>query len=217
LIPRVDSGQADPNGGQLFHEKHGTTAAWAAPQSRDSRFRQRSVRNGRWSHRQQLPAEWQQRSTATVGEKAEEADADEASGKHMEKKSPQEFLRGYGHQLLFVAMRIIFPPKCDFAICESHDPVVGDSHAMCVARQIVQDMIRPSERRFRINHPVVSIERTKKRTEGGCLGQSIQSAGKAQLSFRNARFRPATNLPRKTRLSTLTSRKNAYLGRTQLS
>lgn len=91
----------------------------------------------------------------------------------MEKEPPQELLGGYRHQLLLTVMRIIFPAKRDLAICESHDPVVGDSNAMCIARQIVQDMVRPAERRFSINDPVVSIERTKERTKSWCLSQSI--------------------------------------------
>ena len=40
-------------------------------------------------------------------------------GKHMKKKPPQELLRGYGHQLLLVVMRIIFPPERDLAICKA--------------------------------------------------------------------------------------------------
>src|ERR1022692_5327281 len=45
--------------------------------------------------------------------------------------------------------------------------MVGDGDAMRVARQIVQDVFRPSERFLRIDHPVVFFQSVEKRIE--CL------------------------------------------------
>jgi hypothetical protein len=106
-----------------------------------------------------------------VCQKAEETDANKAMRKHMEKEPPQELLRGYGHQLLLVVMRIIFPPERDLVIFQSHEPVVGDSNAMGVAGQIMQNMLRPSEGWFDIDNPVVSIERPEERAKGWPLVQ----------------------------------------------
>ena len=52
----------------------------------------------------------------------------------MEKEPAQELIGGDSHELLLIVMRIIFPPKRDLAIRESHESVVGDSNAVCVAR-----------------------------------------------------------------------------------
>jgi hypothetical protein len=113
---------------------------------------------------------------AAVCQKAEEADANKSMRKHMEKKPSQELLRGYGHQLLLVAMRVIFPPERDLVVFQSHESMVGDSNPMRVARQIMQNMLRPSEGWFDIDNPVVSIKRPEERTEGWPLGQWLKNA-----------------------------------------
>jgi hypothetical protein len=54
-------------------------------------------------------------------------------------------------------MRIILPAKCDLAIGKGNDPMVGDSNAMCVAGQVMKDVLRASERRLGIHDPI-SVE-----------------------------------------------------------
>ena len=104
-------------------------------------------------------------------------------------------------------MRIIFPAKRDLAIGEVDDPVVGDGDAMRIAGQIVQNMLWPSERPLGIDDPVLAKQRAKEGSERPVLEPEVSSAWEESSPLRKARLRPATNLPRNTRLRTLTGRK----------
>ncbi len=59
----------------------------------------------------------------------------------MEQEPPQKLLGGDGHKPLLAFVGIIFPAKGDLAIGNVNDPVVGDSDAMCVSGQIVEDVL----------------------------------------------------------------------------
>jgi hypothetical protein len=49
--------------------------------------------------------------------------------------------------------------------------VIGDGHAMGVARQIVQHMLRPAERFADIDHPAMAVQSVQKSREGARLRQ----------------------------------------------
>ena len=83
---------------------------------------------------QQFAAEGQQCTTAPVCEKALEANANEPARQDMQQESAEGFLGCDGHQPLLSSARII------------HDPVVGNGDAMRVAGQILENMLRSSER-----------------------------------------------------------------------
>ena len=75
---------------------------------------------------------------------------------HMEKEAAQKLFRRYCHQLLFAAMRIILPAERDLAIGKGNDPMVGDGDAMCVAGQVMKDVLRAAERWLGIHDPVLA-------------------------------------------------------------
>lgn len=50
----------------------------------------------------------------------------------------------------------VTPAKRDLLVGEGDQSVVGDGYAMGVTAQIAEYMLRPSERWFRVNHPVLS-------------------------------------------------------------
>ena len=107
-------------------------------------------------------------------------------------------------------LRVVLPSKRDLAIGEVHDPVIGDGDAMRVAGQVLQDMFGPAEGRLGVDDPVLTEQRSQE-THGRLVicGKWFQSARKRELLFAEMRvFNPAMNLPRKTRLRTLTGRKN---------
>jgi hypothetical protein len=85
--------------------------------------------------------------------------------------------------------------------------VIGDGDAMGVSAEITQGMFGSSERRFAIDHPVMAEQLAKPGGEDSGLSKPLQIAIEAKLPTWQARFKAATNLPRKTRLSTLTGRK----------
>lgn len=89
-------------------------------------------------------------TAAAVREEAAEANPHKAARQSMEEESPEELVGGYGHQPLFALVRIILPAEGDVAVGKVYDPVIGNSDAMRVAGQIVENMFRPAEWPFRI-------------------------------------------------------------------
>ena len=84
----------------------------------------------------------------TVGEDAEVADANQAFGQNVKKKSAQELMGGNGHDLLFAAVSIVSPTERDATVPEGHEPAVGDGDAMGVASQIVENVFGAAEGRL---------------------------------------------------------------------
>ena len=125
----------------------------------------------------------------------------------MKQEPPQKLLDGHGHQAFLVLVGIVFPAESDLAIGEVNYPVVGDGDTMSVAGQIVDDMFRSSEWPFGVDDPVLAEQWPQKSMEGLLCGERLQAAGNSSFRWRKASLRPATNLPRNTRLSTFTGKK----------
>jgi hypothetical protein len=195
--------------GEPLEKKHWATAARALPQGRRASVKPGRIWRTRPRHAQQLPAERQQDLALTVCQEAEEADADEAMWKHMEEKAAQKLFRSHCHELLLAAVRVVLPTKGDSIIGKGNNPMVGDGHPMCIASQVMKNVLRTSERRFRVHDPILTEQRTKEGTEGPVVRKWLKTTWKANCPFLKALFSPAVNLPRNTRLSTFTGRKNA--------
>jgi hypothetical protein len=52
--------------------------------------------------------------------------------------------------------------------------VVGDGDAMCISRQIVQNMFRTSEGWLGVGHPVFSEEESQERVESAGLSKALE-------------------------------------------
>ena len=102
-----------------------------------------------------MASEFEQRDTAGVGEIAEVADADEASGQHMLAEAAQELACGERHDALLVAMCVVFPSEAHAVTIEAEQTLVADGDAMGIAAEIAQYANGISKSRLRINHPVV--------------------------------------------------------------
>jgi len=90
-----------------------------------------------------------------VGEKAEVADTHEAVGEHVEEKTADEFV-GVKRQSLFSIPIFSIPvAKSDLAVFEAEDPVIGQSHAVGVAAEVVKHGLRRAEGLFRVDDPVL--------------------------------------------------------------
>ena len=100
-----------------------------------------------------------------MGQKAEMADADEARGKHVKQEAAQELLHRKGHQTLLVTMRGVSPAKGNLAALEGDQAVIGDRHAVGVAAEITENVLRATEGRFAVNHPVLPEQWAEKGRE----------------------------------------------------
>jgi hypothetical protein len=75
---------------------------------------------------------------------------------------------------MLIAPCVVFPAKRDSIILERNEPVVGDGDAMCISRQIVQNMFRTSEGRFGADHPVFAEEESQERVESAGLSKALE-------------------------------------------
>ena len=121
---------------------------------------------------QQHPTANERIATFTVGEQAEVTDADQTARQDMDQEASQELMCRNRHDLLLAAMSIVAPEKRDAIFVECDDPMVGDGHAMGVAGQVLQHLIRPAEGRLGIDHPVAGEQ---------CPQKAVKSVGTSEL------------------------------------
>jgi hypothetical protein len=124
---------------------------------------------------QQIAAQFQKRLSLMVGKESEMADADETLGQSVLQEPPQELGGRDGHLLLLVAVRVIPPQKSHLTMGNGDDAVIRDGHAVGVAGQVAEDVLRAAERSFRINHPLATvglIEQSAETTTGSQVGES---------------------------------------------
>ena len=100
----------------------------------------------------------ERRGSFAVGEETEVADADQASGQNVNQEASQELICRNRHDLLLASARVILPAEGDAVLLECHQAMVGDGDAVSVASQIVENVLRPTEGRLRIDDPLLGEE-----------------------------------------------------------
>ena len=61
------------------------------------------------------------------------SDANELWRQGVQQKPTQKFLGAEGHDFDFVAMGVIAPAKTHLLAVETHEPVIGNGHPVCIA------------------------------------------------------------------------------------
>ena len=108
---------------------------------------------------------------------------------------------------MLVVMRVVLPSKGDVGVVDREKAMVGNGDAMGIASEIVQDVFWPTKRRFGIDDQVLSEQSAQEGGKRFLVASGKHSPWKASRWLRKAQRNPARNLPRKTRLSTLTGKK----------
>ena len=136
------------------------------------------------------------------------ADAHEASGQHVQKEAAQELGGRERHLALLAAVGVILPAEGDALLVEGQQAMIGNGHAMGVAAEIAQHLHGAAEGGLGIDDPVVAVQAAEEFCEL-LADRRERRPGRRSSSFlrRWRRFRPARNLPRKTRLRTFTGKK----------
>ena len=119
---------------------------------------------------EQALAEGQKFGAATSSEEAERADADKAARQDVEQKAAQELLRTERYDFLLTAVGIIFPAETNLVMLESHESMVRDRHAMGVAGEIAEHMMRTTEGWFGVDDPLLTEQGTEEGAEGLLVG-----------------------------------------------
>jgi hypothetical protein len=73
----------------------------------------------------------------------------------MEEKTPDEFMGIKGQGLLSISIFAISITQGDLAVLDVEDAVIGRSHAVDVAAEVIKHGPWGSERLFGVNHPIL--------------------------------------------------------------
>jgi hypothetical protein len=120
---------------------------------------------------------------ATIRHVAKEPDAHKAARQHVQQETAEELLRRQCHEPPLVAMCVVLSTEGDFIVCEAYQPVIGDSHPVRVASQVLKNMLRPAKRRFGVNDPVLRKQRAKKSPERLLLSEWLKQPRKDEFSL----------------------------------
>jgi hypothetical protein len=82
-------------------------------------------------------------------------DAHKALRQDMEEKTPDEFMGIKGQGLLSISIFAISITQGDLAVLDVEDAVIGQSHAVGVAAEVIKHGLWRTERLFGVNHPVL--------------------------------------------------------------
>jgi hypothetical protein len=119
--------------------------------------------------------------SVAVGEKAKVADADEARGQDVKAEAAEELDGRKGEGFFDTAVAVILPAEADAAVIDLQQAVVGDSHAVGVATEIVDDLGGAAERALGVDHPALTASCPQPAAEGLGIGESGQIAKETEL------------------------------------
>ena len=88
-----------------------------------------------------------------VGEKAEVTDAHEALREDMEQETANKLLGIQSHRFFSILVSSISVAQSHFAVFDFKDTVVGQSHTMGVATEVIKHGLWGTERLFCIDDP----------------------------------------------------------------
>jgi len=130
------------------------------------------------------------RGSSAIGEQAEVADAHEAGGEHVQQEAPQELIAWQSHRARAIAAAPIAVTEAHESVRVAEEPIVRDGNAVGVAGEVSQDLLRPGEGLFGIDHPFLRTQGTQQSCERRWLLQmglaSAQAQGTARLRFAEA-------------------------------
>jgi hypothetical protein len=119
----------------------------------------------------------------SVGEKAVVADFDEALGEDVEEKATDELQSIEGHDVLAVSLSVVLPTKGDPAFVQRDQTLVGDSDAVGVASEVLENLMGAAEGRFGIDDPVFGAGDFPPASPGGSTGQGLELAMEGEFSL----------------------------------
>src|SRR5271156_5497965 len=99
-------------------------------------------------------AQVQRLATHPVGKKTEVANLYEAWRQHVEQESAYELGRLESHDAAAVVVPGVAPPEADLTVLEAEKSSVGDGDPVGVAGQVFQHVLRPTEWRLGVDHPL---------------------------------------------------------------
>ena len=116
-----------------------------------------------------------------IGQETERANANKAAGQDVEQETAQELLRTEGHDSFLISVGIILPAESNLIMLESNEAVVGDGHAMGVAGEIAEHMMRTTEGWLGVDDPVLAEEWTQEGAERFLVFERLERSGESEI------------------------------------
>lgn len=117
----------------------------------------------------------------SVREETKIPDSDEPLRQHVQEETAQELHSQQRHRALLTAVSVVLPSEGDAFAIECEEPMIGDGDPVCISAEIAQDLLRTTEGRFGIDHPVLAVQLSQKSTELYWISQRGGWSGAAQL------------------------------------
>src|SRR5665811_1813311 len=117
-----------------------------------------------------------------VGQKAVIADALKAGRKSVLEEPADELLGGDGHHLLLLPVAVVFPLEGDLTIFKRQQAPVRNGHAVGVASQILEHVLRSAKGGLGINHPFAFAEWSQVTGEGWRVAERFEVAEELELT-----------------------------------
>src|ERR1700674_3933445 len=83
----------------------------------------------------------------------------------MQEETAQELCSQQRHRALLAAVSIVLPSEGDAFAIECEEPMIGDGNPVRISAEIAQDLLRTTEGRFSVDHPVLAVQLSQKSTE----------------------------------------------------
>lgn len=130
---------------------------------------------------EQSLTERQESRAPSIGQEPERSDANKTAGQDVEQEAAQELLRIERHPSFLIPVGIILPAKGNPVPVEGYEAVVGDGHAMGVAGEIAEHMMRTAEGGLGVDDPVLPEQGTQEGAESFLVRQGLKASGEGEL------------------------------------
>jgi hypothetical protein len=118
-----------------------------------------------------------------MGEEAEVADTDEAGGQDVEQEAAEE-LEGVEREDFFdTAVAVILPAEADTVVFDLEQPMVGDSHAVGIAAEILDDLGRAAKGTLGVDDPAAVGGLVQPAAKGFGMGKAGEIAKERELAL----------------------------------
>ena len=115
-----------------------------------------------------------------IGHPAAVTDALKPRRQRVDEKTPDELIGAerHGARFLLVLVAIVLPLESDAAIGGRQKALIGNGHAVGVSAEVLEDLLRPAERRLGVDDPLFLAQWHQILGELGWFGERFQLAEK---------------------------------------
>ena len=119
-----------------------------------------------------------------VGQQSVVTDPMEAAGQHMEQEAAHELAGVQRHGLVAGAplCPVVLPAEGDAALIECDQALVGDRHAVRIAREVREHRLRSGKGTLGVDHPLAGAQRIQPPGKGGWIRELHILAEELQLA-----------------------------------